>query len=82
MKTEKFFHNNKSTLSNVGWSPTGSLSFEWDIYQVVELDELIRVVCSIFAHRLSNEKIHRVYRVVHLSWDTTKFVYMDTQNNV
>jgi hypothetical protein len=37
--------------------PSVSLSFEWDIYQFVELDELILVVCSVFAHRPQMRKL-------------------------
>ena len=36
-----------------GRFPSVSLSFEWNIYQLVELDELILVVCFIFSNRVS-----------------------------
>jgi hypothetical protein len=35
-----------------GTSPSVSLSFEWDTYQFVKLDELILVVCSVFAYKV------------------------------
>lgn len=34
--------------------------FEWDVYQFVELDELIRVTHSVFVRRPSHEIIGRI----------------------
>ena len=40
------------TNTNEGRSPSVTLCFEWDIYQFVELDELILVVCFVFPDTL------------------------------
>jgi len=45
-----------SSCSDGERSPSVSISFEWNIYQIVELDELILVICSVFAHRPPDEK--------------------------
>ncbi len=48
----KFIMLNSIISSHKGRSPGVTLPFEPETYQVVEFDELIIVVCSVFPHRL------------------------------
>ena len=55
--------------TNEGTSLSVSLSFEWDVYHFIELDELILVVCFIFAHRPPNRGKQSILAVNFLSYE-------------